>query len=241
LLVADNQYLPLTLTPFEIAQMIDLSAVRPDSDDKSVRQLVDCAEKYQVYLVSVLPSQVSLAREYLGDNYSVLVGGNVGFPSGAQTTQTKVNEARELVELGCDELDMVINLPALLSGREQEVWRDIHAVVEAADCRPVKVILECHYLIENQILRACDLAITAGAAFVKTGTGWAPTGATLENILLIKQHVGNDIGIKASGCIRDLDTLLAMFNLGARRFGISLASGRAILEKLAGLNSPLQT
>jgi deoxyribose-phosphate aldolase len=99
-----------------------------------------------------------------------------------------------------------------------------------AGARPLKVILECHYLTDDQIRHGCDLAIECGAAYVKTGTGWAPTGATLQNVALIKAYVGERIGIKASGGIRDLETLLAMYRLGARRFGISYRSGRKILE-----------
>jgi deoxyribose-phosphate aldolase len=216
----------------EVLKQIDLSAVRAESDDRAVRELVEAAQTYQVYLVTVLPSQTQLARRLLGEGSQVRLGGNVGFPSGGQTTSIKAAEARELVELGCDELDMVIDLAGLLSGRLQDVQQDIAAVVESAQGRPVKAILECHYLNEDQIRQACDLAIAAGAAFVKTATGWAPTGATLANVALIKAHVGERIGIKAAGGIRDLETLLQMRQLGAERFGLSLRSGRSILEAL---------
>jgi deoxyribose-phosphate aldolase len=216
----------------EVLKQIDLSAVRAESDDLAVRELVQVAQRYQVHLVTVLPSQTRLASRLLGQDSAVRLGGNVGFPSGGQTTSIKAAEARELVDLGCDEIDMVIDLAGLLSGRLQDVQQDIAAVVGSAQGRPVKAILECHYLDDRQMRQACDLAIAAGAAFVKTGTGWAPSGATLANVALIKAHVGDRIGIKAAGGIRDLEMLLQMRQLGASRFGLSLRSGKSILEAL---------
>ncbi len=218
------------LSPLAIAQMIDLSAVRANSTDQNVREVIECAGKYQCFLVTILPSQTHRAKMFLQGSPAPKLGGNVGFPSGGQTTHIKVKETNELVKLGVDEVDMVIDIGALLSGRNEDVYGDIAAVVDAAEGRPVKVILECHYLNDDQIRMACDLAIRAGAAYVKTGTGWAPTGATLENVALIKKHVGETIKIKASGGIRSLDTLLAMYRLGASRFGISLVSAIGILE-----------
>jgi len=135
--------------------------------------------------------------------------------------------------MGCDELDMVINLGLLRSGQYQRVLDDIRGVVEVANGVPVKVILECHYLTDAEIRKGCELCIQAGAAFVKTGTGWAPTGATLENVALIKACVGDAIGIKASGGIRGLETLTEMYRRGARRFGIGLRSAPRIFEPSA--------
>ena len=220
----------MTLSDVEIAQMIDLSAVRADDDEQTIRALVAAACKYHCHLVTVLPSQTLLVKALLRDagqnGSSILVGGNVGFPSGGQSTRIKAAEARELVHMGCGEIDMVINIAWLLSGRDDYVLQDILGVADIAkEIVPgtlVKVILECHHLTGDQIRRGCDLCIEAGADFVKTGTGWAPTGATLENIALIKAHVGNTIAIKASGGIRDKRTLLEMHHLGAVRFGIGL-------------------
>jgi deoxyribose-phosphate aldolase len=212
--------------------MIDLSAVRAESDDRAIGKLVACAREYQVGLVTVLPAQTSLARRLLGFPSTIKLGGNVGFPSGGQTKSIKVKETRELVKLGCDELDVMINLAAFLSGRLVDVFQELQAVVQAAEGLPVKAILECHYLTAEQVRQGCDLAIQAGAAFVKTGTGWAPGGVTFEQVALIKAHVGSRIGIKASGGIRSLETILKMYELGASRFGISLASGIKILEQI---------
>ena len=104
------------------------------------------------------------------------------------------------------------------------------AVVEAAEGRPVKVILECHWLTNDEIVRACEWCVAAGAAWVKTGTGWAPTGATLDNVVLMKQSVGDRCQVKAAGGVRDLDTLLEMYERGVRRFGIGVRTAQAILE-----------
>jgi deoxyribose-phosphate aldolase len=220
----------MTLSNLEIAQMIDLSAVRAEDDEQSIRELVAAACKYHCHLVTTLPSQTLLVKALLheaGSNgSSILVGGNVGFPSGGQSSRIKISETRELVDMGCNEIDMVINIAWLLSGRDDYVLQDILGVVDIAKeivaGTLVKVILECHHLSADQIRRGCDLSIEAGADFVKTSTGWAPSGATLETIALIKAHVGSTIAIKAAGGIRNKETLLEMHRLGAIRFGIGL-------------------
>lgn len=230
------------LTSLDIAQKIDLSAVRAEDGETSIRGLVAAARKYSCHLVTILPSQTLLVKTLLqketSDGLYIAIGGNVGFPSGGQSTRIKAAETRELVHLGCDEIDMVINIAWLLSGRDDYVLQDILGVVDTAkEIVPgtlVKVILECHYLTPDLIRRGCDLCIEAGADFVKTGTGWTPTGATLENISLIKAHVGNAIQIKASGGIRDRHTLLEMHRLGATRFGIGLPWVDAIFSETEG-------
>ncbi len=220
----------MDLATADFAQMIDVSAVRTDSSDDKVAEAVECARQFGCYLVTILPAQTLLAKKLLADLSMPKLGGNVGFPSGGQTTAIKVLETRELVKMGIDEIDMVINVAALISGRTGETYNDIAAVVDAAEGHPVKVILECHYLNDNQILTGCDLALRAGAAFVKTGTGWAPTGATIENIALIKRHVGDAIKIKASGGVRGIDSIKAMYALGATRFGISAQNVKKIFD-----------
>ena len=132
--------------------------------------------------------------------------------------------------MGCGELDMVNNLAWLKAGKQDLYVRDVRAVVGAANGRPVKVILECHWLTEEEIVRACGWCVEAGAAWVKTGTGWAPTGATLENVSLMKRTVGSRCQVKAAGGVRDLATLLAMYDRGVRRFGIGGRTAQAILE-----------
>jgi deoxyribose-phosphate aldolase len=222
----------MDFTQRQVARMIDLSAVRADTTEAEVRAAVDMAIEYQCICVTTLPCYTALVRELLDGQPGVRVGGNVAFPSGGATTAMKVAEARELLHLGCDELDMVINLGWLRSGRYQHVLDDVRAVVEVAGRVPVKVILECHYLSDDEIRQGCALCVEAGAAFVKTGTGWAPTGATLENVALIKACVGDAVGIKAAGGIRDLETLKEMYRLGARRFGLGVRTALPIFQHL---------
>jgi deoxyribose-phosphate aldolase len=221
----------MKLSKAELCQTIDLSAVKAEDDEKYIHSLVACAKKYRCIAVYPLPSQTLLVKELLAGEKDILLGGAVGFPAGSNTTNTKVFEAKELVSMGCQEIDMVINISKLRSGQYQEVRDDISAVLDACDGKPLKVILECHYLNDKQILKGCDLVIDAKANWVKTGTGWAPTGATLSNVALIKSHVGDAVGVKAAGGIRDLKTLLTMYNLGARRFGLGLNSSQKILEE----------
>ncbi len=222
----------MTLSMAELAQMIDISAVRTDSSDDKVVEAVHCARQYGCYLVTILPAQTLFASNLLNGLSSPKLGGNVGFPSGGQTTVIKALETEELINFGVDEIDMVINVAALISGRTKEVHEDISAVVENAQGHPVKAILECHYLTNDQIRTGCDLAIRAGATFVKTGTGWAPTGATLANIKIIKDHVGDAIKIKASGGVRGVETITAMHSMGVSRFGISVQNVTKILKVL---------
>jgi deoxyribose-phosphate aldolase len=172
-----------------------------------------------------------LTKELLSDVPDIRVSGNVAFPAGGTTSKAKIAEARELLDMGCDELDMVINIGLLRSGRLQRVLDDIRGVVQVADEKPVKVILECHYLSDDEIRQGCELCIQAGASFVKTGTGWRPTGATLRNVALIKSCVGDAIGVKAAGGIRTLATLCEMARLGAQRFGIGFRSAQPIFDR----------
>jgi deoxyribose-phosphate aldolase len=228
----------MEFTAFDIAQMTDLSAVRADTTEAEVMALAAMAQETQCLCATTLPCYTPLLKILLADGLQkgepqVRISGNVSFPSGAATSAVKAAEARELLRMGCNELDMVLNVGLLRSGRSQLVLDDIKAVVETAGAAIVKVILECHYLTDDEVRSACELCIEAGARFVKTGTGWAPTGATLHNIALIKACAGDSIGIKASGGIRDLVTLKAMYNCGARRFGIGLRSARPIFEQAA--------
>jgi deoxyribose-phosphate aldolase len=227
----------MSFTVQEIASMVDLTAVRADTDEAEVRALADAAKRYRPTCVCALPSFTKLMRDLLADEPDVRVVGAVGFPSGGNTTGVKIAEARELLGMGCSELDMVINVGLLRSGAHQRVLDDMRAVVDVADGAPVKVILECHYLSEDQIRAGCELCVRAGASFVKTSTGWAPTGATLENVALIKSCVGDAIAIKAAGGIRSLDTVMEMYRLGARRFGIGLSSAIQIFEECYAPNT----
>lgn len=215
----------------DIAKMIDLSCVRTTSDKKDIEEMVHAARTYGFGQVSVLQCFIPYTRQLIGDASGVRVVGNVSFPSGSDSTSIKVAQAREMVGAGCNEIDVVMNIGKLRSDELEEVESDVHSVIEAASPLPVKVIIEVMCLTPEETRQACEICLRSGAAFVKTGTGWAERGTTLEDVQLIKSIVGDRIQIKASGGIRDLDGLLDMYRAGARRFGVNLKSGIRIVEQ----------
>ncbi len=219
----------------QLARMVDLSAVRTDVDLDELRQLAEACKRYGCICAFVMPCYMAKLKELLVDAPEIGLGGVVGFPSGATSTTMKVAEVQEHLATRVSELDMVINVGLLRSGCDREAEDDIRAVVEAAQGIPVKVILEAHYLTDDEIVRASQIAVRAGAAFVKTGTGWAPTGATLHNVALMKSTVGDAAQVKAAGGVRDLKTVVEMIRVGVTRFGVGLGSGTAILDECAAL------
>lgn len=223
----------MQLTPQHLARLIDISAVRAEHGEREIRELVSAARRYRFIAVHVLPSWVPFLKEQLQGEQDILIGAPVGFPSGGHSTAVKVAEARQLIADGAQELDMVLNIGKLRSGRHAEVERDIREVVEAAGDVPVKVILEIHYLTPEEIKRSCGFAIAAQAAFVKTSTGWAPSGATMQNVQLITSFVGTAIKVKAAGGIGNLATVVSMLSMGVARFGINLESSLRILRECA--------
>ena len=214
----------------EIAKMIDLSCVRTYSSKQDILDLLENAKKYEFGQVSVMQCFLPLTKELLENSPQIHIVGNVSFPSGSDSTTIKVAQAIEMVAVGCNEIDMVMNVGLLRSGLENEVAKDVIAVISAAGGLPVKVIIEIAYLSEEETRTACQICLDSGASFVKTGTGWAD-GTTIENVRLVKSIVGDRIKIKASGGIRDLDTLVAMYKVGATRFGVNLKSGKAIVDE----------
>lgn len=230
----------MRLTGQQLARMMDLSAVRAEVDLPEVRRLAEAARRYNCVCAFVLPCYLAELKALLVDAPGVGLGGVVGFPSGAHSTAIKVAEAREQLAAGAVELDMVINVGLLRSGLDRLVEEDIHAVVNTAGAVPLKVILEAHHLTDDEIVRGSRLAVRAGAAFVKTGTGWAPTGATLHNVQLIKSAVGESARVKAAGGVRDLQTVADMIRLGVSRFGVGLATGTRILDECAALPHGLE-
>jgi deoxyribose-phosphate aldolase len=221
------------MTVREIAEMMDVSAVQAQSTLEDIDACCEMAREFGVAAVFCLPAHVPYMKRSLGAGTGVKVASVSGFPSGAETTRVKVETARELVRLGCDEVDMVNNIAWLKAGDRAEYINDVASVVDAAAGRPVKVILECHWLTDEEIARACNWCAEAGASWVKTGTGWAPTGATLERVALMKRMVGERCGVKAAGGVRTLDTLLEMHAVGTRRFGVGVKTARAILDEAA--------
>ncbi|GIM89622.1 deoxyribose-phosphate aldolase [Paractinoplanes toevensis] len=220
----------MDFTVAQIAKMIDHSILRPEFTAEDVRAGCAIAAKYEVAAVCVRPCDVSLAVQLLR-NSSVEVGTVVGFPHGDTHTVIKVAETELAIAQGATEIDMVINVGWLRSGHIDAVEREIVAVIAAAAGAPVKVILENAYLTNEQKLAACWAAERAGAAFVKSSTGFAPTGATIDDLALMRSAVSAKVRVKASGGVRSLDQLVAMAAVGVTRFGSSATE--EILEDLA--------
>ncbi len=210
-----------------LAQLIDHTLLKAEARAEEVQQLCEEAKKYGFYSVCIQPSFVSLAQSVLGDS-GVKICTVVGFPLGANETQVKAFEAKVAASEGADELDMVLNLGALKSEKLELVYTDIAAVVEAAQGRHLKVILETCLLSDSEKVQACRIAERAGAQFVKTSTGFAAEGAKVEDIRLMRQSVGPQMGVKASGGIRNQHQALEMIQAGATRLGTS--HGIAILK-----------
>ncbi len=217
---------------FDIPSMIDISAVRTDVTIKEIEQVVDAAKHHRFICVFGMPYYTPKLVEMLENEPDILVGGVVGFPSGADTTTIKVATAKELVSFGVDEIDMVINVGALKSGCYDMIEKDIKSVVDAANGLPVKCILEVGYLSDDEIKRGSLIAAKAGVTFVKTGTGWGAKPTTVEHIKLISSVVGNSTKIKAAGGVRTLETVLEMIDAGCSRFGIGLNSALKIMDEI---------
>lgn len=206
----------------EYAKLIDHTLLKADASTADIQKLAIEAQKYHFASVCVNPSQVPTAFEVLKDTPNVKVCTVIGFPLGATTTESKVFETKIAIEQGATEVDMVIHLGALKQGDDTYVRKDIQAVVEEARGKAlVKVILETCLLTEEQIIRACKLAVQAGADFVKTSTGFSTGGATVEAVALMRKTVGDQLGVKASGGIRSAEDVKAMVEAGANRIGAS--------------------
>ncbi len=213
----------------QLARLIDHTLLKPDATKDQIIKLCDEAVRYGFASVCVHPSWVRFCRERLS-GCDVMVGTVVGFPLGANTSETKAFETQKAIEDGADEIDMVVNIGRLKSGEYDYVERDIQAVVEAARTRAsVKVILETGYLTEDEKIKGACLAKQAGADFVKTSTGFGKAGATVADVALLREVVGGEMGVKAAGGIRDYQTAVKMIEAGANRIGTS--SGIAIIEE----------
>jgi deoxyribose-phosphate aldolase len=205
----------------EVARMIDHTLLKPEATAAQVEKLCKEAAEYGFMSVCINPTWVSLCARLLKGT-PVKVCTVIGFPLGATTTTTKALEAAEAIAHGATEVDMVLNVGALKSGSHDLVLEDIKAVVQAAKGKAlVKVILETGLLTNEEKVRACELCKQAGADFVKTSTGFGPGGATAEDIALMRKTVGPDMGVKASGGIRDYEAAQAMARAGASRIGAS--------------------
>lgn len=218
-----------------IAKLIDHTALKPETRKKDIEKLCKEAKQYEFASVCVNPTWVSLASDLLKGT-DVKVCTVIGFPLGATTTEVKAFEASQAIFDGATEVDMVINIGNLLDGNDEAVQEDIQGVVAAAkDKAIVKVILETCLLSDEEIVRASKLAVSAGADFVKTSTGFSKGGATVDAVKLMRETVGENIGVKASGGIRDKEAVDAMVVAGATRIGAS--AGVAIVQNEKGSSS----
>ena len=207
-------------SPRDLARHIDHTLLKPEARAADIARLCAEALEHRFWSVCVHGSRVAQAATLL-EGSEVQVAAVVGFPLGAMDGDAKRYETEVAIDLGAQEIDMVLNIGRLKDGDDRAVFREIRDVVEAAQGIWVKVILETCLLTDDEKLRACSLAVEAGARFVKTSTGFGSGGATVEDLRLMRQAVGPSLGVKASGGIRDTATALAMLEAGANRLGTS--------------------
>ncbi|SEP90236.1 deoxyribose-phosphate aldolase [Piscibacillus halophilus] len=209
------------MTNTNLASMIDHTQLKPDTQAEKINEICAEAKEYGFASVCVNPTWVAHCHELLKGS-DVKVCTVIGFPLGATTPETKAFETKNAIENGANEIDMVINIGSLKDGRYEEVERDIKAVVDAArDQALVKVIIETSLLTKDEKVKACELAKQAGADFVKTSTGFSGGGATVEDVRLMRLTVGPEMGVKASGGVRNLEDANAVIDAGATRIGAS--------------------
>ncbi|WP_114345152.1 deoxyribose-phosphate aldolase [Gottfriedia acidiceleris] len=210
------------------ANLVDHTLLRADAKREEIAKLAEEAKEFSFASVCINPTWVSYASELLKDS-SVKVCTVIGFPLGANTPEVKAFETTNAIENGAEEVDMVINISALKEKNDELVERDVRAVVEAAKGKAlVKVIIETCLLTDEEKVRACELSVKAGADFVKTSTGFSTGGATVEDVALMRKTVGENVGVKASGGVRNLKDVENVVAAGANRIGTS--SGVKIVQ-----------
>ena len=223
--------------PADLAKMIDHTLLKNDATRDEVTKLCDEARKYHFASVCVNTTWVPLCKSLLA-NSGVMVCAVVGFPLGAMLPTAKAYEARDAVRQGASEIDMVLNIGALKSRDYETVFEDICRVVKAAAPAGVKVILETGALTHEEKIIACSLSKLAGAAFVKTSTGFGKGGATVEDVQLMRSIVGSELGVKASGGVRTAEDAIKMAQAGANRVGasasVAIVTGKADAAKAKG-------
>jgi deoxyribose-phosphate aldolase len=218
------------MTGSELARYLDFTLLKPEATEAEVRLLCAEAERLAVEAVCVAPSRVLLAVHLL-ESTTVKVCTVAGFPLGHEDPDTKRMTVEAAVDNGAQEIDVVFHAGRLRDGDEAYVLRELRDLVEAAEERPIKVVLEMSLLTRDEIMRGCALAVESGARFVATSTGFGSRDATEEDVRLVREAVGVEFGVKAGGGIRDLATALAMVEAGANRIGTSVAG--EILRSMA--------
>ena len=216
----------------ELNRMIDHTILKPEATEAAVQKIIDEAKEYNFFSVCINPCWVAFASEQLADT-DVAVCTVIGFPLGANTPEVKAYEAADAIKNGANEVDMVINIGALKSQQYDHVRQDIQGIVDAAKGKAlVKVIIETALLTDEEKVKACELAKEAGADFVKTSTGFSTGGAKVADIRLMRETVGPDMGVKASGGVHNAEEALAMIEAGATRIGAR--TGVAIVSGATG-------
>ncbi len=216
------------MTSEQLAEYIDLTLLKPQATMKDIEALIHEAQKYPFASVCIPPCHIRKAAEILKGSHTK-VGTVIGFPLGYQTTSVKVYEAREAVEAGAKEIDMVMNISSFKSGEMTMVQDEISSIVSSLTKITVKIIIETCYLTNEEKIKACEMTIKSKADFVKTSTGFGPDGATIEDVILLVKTAEGRINVKASGGIKTLDGTLKMIDAGAMRIGTS--AGMAIIEE----------
>ena len=223
----------LPTTPDALARFIDHTLIRADATIRDIEKLCAEAREHKFHSVSVNGSWIIAACHFL-DGSDVKVGCAVSLPLGAMSSDAKRFETEAAIDDGAQEIDVVLNVGRLKDGDDKYVLRELCDVVDAADERTVKVILETCLLSDEQKIRACRMVVESGAHFVKTSTGFSTSGATLADVRLMRATVGPEFGVKASGGIRDTKTALAMIEAGATRLGtsasVAIVSGLAQIQ-----------
>lgn len=218
------------ITKTNLASMIDHTILKPDAVDSDIKRLCEEAANYNFGAVCINPNFIKSAKKYLHDS-SVKICTVVGFPLGASMSSVKVFEAQQALAMGASELDMVINISALKDCQDSYVENEIAAIVKLSkNSALVKVIIEACFLSKSEIVRACMLSKHAGADFVKTSTGFGTQGAQIDDVALMRDTVGSEMGVKASGGIRSFEDAFMMITAGASRLGTS--SGIKIINEL---------
>lgn len=213
-----------------LAKFIDHTILKPNATQEDVKKICQEAKEYGFASVCVNQYYTKFVKEQLATS-EVKVCTVVGFPLGAVSSEIKAFETTKAIEDGADEIDMVINIGALKDEKYDYVLNDIKAVVEAAKPALVKVILETCLLTDKEKVKACQLSLEAGANFVKTSTGFSTGGATVSDIKLMRETVGSEVGVKASGAVRDYETAIAVIEAGANRIGASAGIAIVNMEK----------
>ena len=219
------------MTAFEVAQKIDISAVRTQHTLRDIEEIVAYAKQYKFINVHVLPSWIKVLAPMIADEPDVYVGAPCGFPSGAATTETKIIEAQQMILDGVEEMDIVMNVGRFKNREYDYVLDELKQIIALKKSyMKTKVLIELNCLEDSELESACKIVIDSGADFLKTGTGWVPGNANVERIRKIKDIVGNQMKIKAAGGIRTRAEFDELLDIGVERFGINTKSAIEIIK-----------